>query len=93
MTTKPEAQGAEAKSGVAFEAFASRRTLVTRRFLQNKLAVASLAVLVALFWLLEGLRRLDARWPVVRRVLGAWVAAFALLVGALLYVALFGRAR
>ncbi|MFN8073160.1 MAG: ABC transporter permease [Mycobacterium sp.] len=49
MTTKPEAQGAEAKSGVAFEAFASRRTLVTRRFLQNKLAVASLAVLVALF--------------------------------------------
>lgn len=51
------------------------------------------AVLVALFWLLEGLRRLDARWPVVRRVLGAWVAAFALLVGALLYVALFGRAR
>ncbi len=49
MTTKPEAQGAEAKSGVAFEAFASRRTLVTRRFLQNKLAVVSLTVLVALF--------------------------------------------
>lgn len=51
------------------------------------------AVLVALFWLLDGLRRIDARWPVVRRVLGAWVAAFALLIGALLYVALFGRAR
>lgn len=49
------------------------------------------AVLIAMFWLLEALRRVDARWPIVRRVLGAWVAAFSLLVGALLYVTLFGR--
>ena len=49
MTTEPEVQGAQAKSGVAVEAFTSRRTLVTRRFLQNRLAVVSLAVLVALF--------------------------------------------
>jgi hypothetical protein len=34
-------------------------------------------------WLHEGLRRLEARAPVVRRVLGAWVAAIALLLGAL----------
>lgn len=64
---------------------------------EPRTVVASLgvgvAVVVALFWLLEGLRRVDARWPVARRVLGAWVAAFALLVGALLYVALFGRPR
>ena len=46
-TTKPEA--AQVKSGVAVEDFVSRRTLVTRRFLKNKLAVISLAVLVVLF--------------------------------------------
>jgi peptide/nickel transport system permease protein len=49
MTTNPQVQGATAKSGVAVKGFASRRTLVTRRFLQNKLAVISLAVLVVLF--------------------------------------------
>ena len=47
--TGPEAQGAQAKSGVALEEFVSRRTLVTRRFARNRLAVASLAVLVVLF--------------------------------------------
>lgn len=40
--TTPEKHGAPAE-------FVSRRTLVTRRFLQNRLAVISLAVLVALF--------------------------------------------
>jgi len=44
---KPEAS--QAKSGIAVEAFTSRRTLVTRRFLRNRLAVASLAVLVVMF--------------------------------------------
>ncbi len=38
-----------AKSGVDVAAFASRRTLVLRRFLRNKPAVASLAVLLLLF--------------------------------------------
>jgi peptide/nickel transport system permease protein len=38
-----------AKSGVDVGAFASRRTLVLRRFLRNKPAVASLAVLLLLF--------------------------------------------
>ena len=38
-----------AKSGVDVAAFASRRTLVLRRFLRNKPAVASLALLVLLF--------------------------------------------
>jgi glutathione transport system permease protein len=38
-----------AKSGVDVAAFASRRTLVRRRFLRNKPAVVSLALLVALF--------------------------------------------
>ena len=38
-----------AKSGVDVARFASRRTLVLRRFLRNKPAVVSLAVLVALF--------------------------------------------
>ena len=47
--TPPELQGAQARSGVALEAFASRRTLVARRFVRNRLAVASLAVLVAMF--------------------------------------------
>jgi peptide/nickel transport system permease protein len=37
------------KPDVAVEGFVSRRTLVTRRFLQNRLAVVSLAVLVGLF--------------------------------------------
>ena len=52
---KPEAAQAksgtavEAKSGIAVEAFTSRRTLVTRRFVRNRLAVASLAVLVVMF--------------------------------------------
>jgi len=52
---KPEASQAksgtavEAKSGIAVEAFTSRRTLVTRRFVRNRLAVASLAVLVVMF--------------------------------------------
>jgi peptide/nickel transport system permease protein len=44
---KPEA--AQAKSGIAVEAFTSRRTLVTRRFVRNRLAVVSLAVLVLMF--------------------------------------------
>ena len=38
-----------AKSGVDVAAFASRRTLVLRRFLRNKPAVASLAVLLLMF--------------------------------------------
>jgi peptide/nickel transport system permease protein len=38
-----------AKSGVDLSRFASRRTLVLRRFLRNKAAVVSLALLVALF--------------------------------------------
>jgi peptide/nickel transport system permease protein len=38
-----------AKSGVDVAVFASRRTLVLRRFLRNKPAVASLALLVLLF--------------------------------------------
>ncbi len=38
-----------AKSGVDVAAFASRRTLVLRRFLRNKPAVASLALLALLF--------------------------------------------
>ena len=38
-----------AKSGVDVATFASRRTLVLRRFLRNKPAVASLAVLVLMF--------------------------------------------
>lgn len=38
-----------AKSGVDVAAFASRRTLVLRRFLRNKPAVASLVVLLLLF--------------------------------------------
>ncbi len=38
-----------AKSGVPVAAFASRRTLVFRRFLRNKPAVASLAVLLLMF--------------------------------------------
>ena len=46
---KPETQGARAKSGVPANDFVSRRTLVARRFLRNKLAVASLVVLIALF--------------------------------------------
>lgn len=37
------------KPVVAVDTFASRRTLVTRRFRQNKLAVAALVVLVVLF--------------------------------------------
>ena len=46
---KPEIQGAQVKSGVTLEAFVSRRTLVARRFVRNRLAVASLAVLAAMF--------------------------------------------
>ncbi len=34
-------------------------------------------------WLFDGLRRLATRAPSVRRVLGAWVAALALLLGVL----------
>lgn len=43
-----QVQGALTDSGAA-PAFVSRRTLVTRRFVQNRLAVASLAVLVVMF--------------------------------------------
>ena len=49
MIAKPEVQVADVTSGVAPEAFVSRRTLVTRRFLRSKVAVVSLAVLVAMF--------------------------------------------
>src|SRR5512145_1043569 len=38
-----------AKSGVDVAAFASRRTLVLRRFVRNKPAVVSIAILVLLF--------------------------------------------
>jgi peptide/nickel transport system permease protein len=38
-----------AKSGVHIEAFASRRTLVWRRFLSNRTAVVALALLVVMF--------------------------------------------
>ena len=38
-----------ARAGVHPEAFASRRTLVARRFLRNRLAVISLAVLALMF--------------------------------------------
>ena len=44
---KPEAS--QAKSGIAVEAFTSRRTLVTRRFVRNRPAVASLVILVLMF--------------------------------------------
>lgn len=44
--TQPRTQ---ADSGDAAEAFVSRRTLVARRFRRNRLAVTSLAVLVAMF--------------------------------------------
>ena len=47
--TRPEMQGAQVKSRVILEAFVSRRTLVARRFIRNRLAVASLAVLVGMF--------------------------------------------
>jgi peptide/nickel transport system permease protein len=49
MTTKPEVQGAQPKSGAAVEQFVSRRTLVARRFGKNRLAVAALAILIVLF--------------------------------------------
>lgn len=45
--TSPEVQAAQTKS--ESEQFVSRRTLVTRRFRRNRLAVVSLAVLVVLF--------------------------------------------
>ena len=48
-SARPESKGAQPKSGLVVEAFVSRRTLVTRRFMENKLAVASLAVLILLF--------------------------------------------
>lgn len=38
-----------AQSGIAAGGFASRRTLTTRRFLRNRLAVGALAILVLLF--------------------------------------------
>jgi hypothetical protein len=38
---------------------------------------------LALLWLQEGLRRLAQRLPLTPRVLGAWVAAIAVLLGAL----------
>jgi hypothetical protein len=44
-------------------------------------------------WLHDGLRRLERRAPLLRRVLGAWVAAIALLLGALAAAALCGGAR
>jgi peptide/nickel transport system permease protein len=46
ITTGP---ATEAKSGIHVEAFASRRTLVARRFVRNKPAVMSLILLVLLF--------------------------------------------
>ncbi|MBU3749064.1 MAG: ABC transporter permease [Mycobacterium sp.] len=46
-TTEPERQGTQADPNT--EEFVSRRTLVARRFLQNRLSVAALAVLVLLF--------------------------------------------
>ena len=45
--TEPDVHAAQ--SDPSAEEFVSRRTLVTRRFLQNRLAVVSLAVLIALF--------------------------------------------
>jgi peptide/nickel transport system permease protein len=42
-------ESSTAQSGIAAVAFASRRTLVLRRFLRNRLAVAALAILVLLF--------------------------------------------
>jgi peptide/nickel transport system permease protein len=47
--TSAEVVGSQAKSGVAAEAFTSRLTLVARRFVRNRPAVASLAILVLLF--------------------------------------------
>jgi peptide/nickel transport system permease protein len=44
---KPEA--AQLKSGVAVEAYVSRRTLVARRFARNRLALMSMALLVLMF--------------------------------------------
>ncbi len=41
---------------------------------------------VLVLWLQEGLRRLERRAPLVRRVLGAWVTALALLLAALALV-------
>lgn len=42
-------QATTAQAGIDVAGFASRRTLVLRRFLRNKLAVASLALLVLMF--------------------------------------------
>ena len=51
--TRVELHGALSNSGgadpAAVDAFVSRRTLVTRRFVKNRLAVVSLAVLVVMF--------------------------------------------
>lgn len=44
---------------------------------------AGLCVLLLLLWLQEGVRRLAQRLPLAPRVLGAWVAAIAMLLGAL----------
>jgi hypothetical protein len=40
-------------------------------------------VIVVLLWLQEGIRRLSRRLPLAPRVLGAWAAAIAVLLGAL----------
>jgi len=42
-----------------------------------------LCALLVLLWLQEGVRRLAQRLPLAPRVLGAWVAAIAVLLGAL----------
>jgi hypothetical protein len=44
---------------------------------------AGLCVVLVLLWLQEGVRRLGQRLPLAPRVLGAWVAAIAVLLGAL----------
>jgi hypothetical protein len=44
---------------------------------------AGLCSVIVLLWLQEGVRRLAQRLPLAPRVLGAWVAAIAVLLGAL----------
>lgn len=49
MSNPAEISHATVESGVDIEKFSSRRTLVRRRFLRNRLAVGSLALLLLLF--------------------------------------------
>ena len=49
MTSEPNVDGAQGLRPRKHRDFTSRRTLVLRRFVRNRMAVASLALLVLLF--------------------------------------------